>query len=223
MSLLAEEIPCFHNNLMRNSDLALAELGFIADDVQARQPSTKIITLRPWRDGTETQPHRTLDGSTDTKSSCTTSNVANRGDAYRCYLGNGVFDPCLQNPDNANEYFCPFGDSNVLIRNVKAEQASRERSTSGFQHPFPTHPYRHDDLPHGIRIRATIHRRLPLLVRSLHRTPRRDLACTLRRPRWKPHSRTPGRNISRRMACSYRKRTLNPGSVTLHPVDIAYR
>lgn len=127
-NLLTEEIPCFHSNLMRNSDLALAQLGLIVNDVQSRLPSTKFVTLRPWLDGSEARPDQTLDGRTAATSSCDSSNVANRADAFRCYVDSGVYDPCLRNPDNSDEYLCVFGSDRTLIKNVPADTGTFTRS-----------------------------------------------------------------------------------------------
>lgn len=81
-NLLTQPIPCYHGNLMRNMDLALEQLGYIADDVQSRIPATKVVTIRPWVDGSEANPNRGIDGKTATKASCSGSNVAGRADAF---------------------------------------------------------------------------------------------------------------------------------------------
>lgn len=138
LNLLTSPIPCFHVNLMRNTDLALEELGLIADDVQSRQPATKFISLRPWRDGSEDSPSRTLDARTAATSSCSqSSNVTARADAFRCYVGNGVHDPCLKSPESPVDYLCFFGLEKTLIRNVDLNSDQPTSSKSPDQsNPF---------------------------------------------------------------------------------------
>ncbi|KIA72652.1 hypothetical protein ANMWB30_24200 [Arthrobacter sp. MWB30] len=133
VNLLTQPMPCFHSNLMRNMDLALEQLGFIADDVQSRMPATRLVTVRPWRDGSEAEPDRILDGKASANSYCNGSNVAGRKDAFRCFIDQGVYDPCLQNPSKSTEYLCYFGVEKILIRNVRPEVSAPARSSSADQ------------------------------------------------------------------------------------------
>lgn len=132
-----EKNPCLHTLLMRNAELALAELGFIVDDIQSRQPATKFVTLRPWRDGSEKSPTGVVDGQMAASNYCETSNVSNRADAFRCFLDSGVYDPCLRNPDVSTEYLCTTGEDKVLIRNVRSDDSPSSSTTS----PDESTPY----------------------------------------------------------------------------------
>ncbi|MFE4197097.1 esterase/lipase family protein [Paenarthrobacter sp. NPDC056912] len=136
VNLLTQPIPCFHGNLMRNMDLALEQLGYIADDVQSRIPTTKVVTIRPWVDGSEANPNRVIDGRTAKKAFCSGSNVAGRADAFRCFVDQGVHDPCLQNPAKITEYLCYFGLEKVLIQNVRAD-STRVPSTTAPEQSSP--------------------------------------------------------------------------------------
>ncbi|WP_419203129.1 esterase/lipase family protein [Paenarthrobacter nitroguajacolicus] len=133
VNLLTHPIPCYHGNLMRNMDLALEQLGFIADDVQLRTPATKLVTVRPWRDGSEAGPDRVVDGKALPESYCNGSNVAGRADAFRCFVDHGVYDPCLQNPAKATEYLCYFGLERILIQNVRPQAKVPSRTAPADQ------------------------------------------------------------------------------------------
>lgn len=127
VNFLYEANPCFHTFLMRNAELALAELGLIVDDIQSRQPATKFVVQRPWLDGSAKSPTRVVDGQMAADKYCSASNVSDRADAFRCFV-DGIFDPCLRNPDNHTEYFCKIAQDNVLIKNVRTD---REPSSTG--------------------------------------------------------------------------------------------
>lgn len=131
-----EKNPCFHTLLMRNAELALAELGFIVDDVQSRQPATKFVTHRPWLDGSEKSSTQVIDGQMNADNYCEGSNVTNRADAFRCFV-NGIYDPCLRNPSDRTEYLCITGENKVLITNVRPSN-SRSSFTKS---PDESNPY----------------------------------------------------------------------------------
>lgn len=118
VDLLTTPIPCFHNNLMRNADLALEQLGLIADDLGRRLPPTKIITVRPWTDGTASNPDQVIEARGTLE--CNLSNYVIRVDAYQC-RGNGNnagwWDPCFKNPTTAS-YLCMVDKGRVLINDV---------------------------------------------------------------------------------------------------------
>lgn len=42
--------------------------------------------------------------------------------AFRCFV-NGIYDPCLRNPDVPTEYFCIADQDKVLIRNARPDSA----------------------------------------------------------------------------------------------------
>lgn len=116
--LLTTPIPCFHNNLMRNTDLALEQLGLIVDDLAQRVPPTKVLTVRPWTDGTAGNPDRVVEALGQLE--CTGSDYVIRSDAYQCRgSGNnsGWWDPCFKSPSSPS-YLCVVEEGRVLIQGV---------------------------------------------------------------------------------------------------------
>lgn len=143
--VLAQASECFHTNMPSSSrvdDAAVAYLKKMApkavgSDLGPVLSATKLVTVRPWVDGSEANPSRVIDGKNATNAYCNGSNVAARADAFRCFVDQGVHDPCLQNPANAKEYLCYFGSEKVLIQNVRAESTS----VSGTAAPEQSSPF----------------------------------------------------------------------------------
>lgn len=137
VNFIYEKNPCFHTLLMRNAELALAELGLIVDDLQSRQPATKFVTFRPWRDGSEKSPSEVIDGQLANDNYCQGSNVSDRADAFRCFVDHVVWDPCLRNPDLSTEYLCQIGEDKILIRNARSDSSRSPYAKS----PDESSPY----------------------------------------------------------------------------------
>lgn len=138
VDLLETPIPCYHENLMRNTDLALEQLGLIADDLARRIPPTKFLTVRPWTDGTANNPDRVIEGEDTIE--CHSSDYVIRADAYQCRgRGNstGWWDPCFKNPSTSS-YLCIVDKGRVLIEN-----GSLERQLLDFS-PEESNPFRVD-------------------------------------------------------------------------------
>lgn len=136
-NLLLEPIPCFHNNLMKNADLALDELGFIADDLAGRVPPTQVVTVRPWSDGSAKNPDRTIDGLNIVPAmQCSISDYVIRSDAYACHGGGFGADPCFRDPSTKSTYLCMPDRERVLVKNAQEAGANTFNYSPDESNPF---------------------------------------------------------------------------------------
>jgi len=70
--------------------------------VAATAPTTQFIRVNPWRDAGSSAPRKIAPSG----STCIGSNTTGRVDAYRCFVGNGVYDPCFINPSSDTQFMC---------------------------------------------------------------------------------------------------------------------
>ncbi|GAA2145781.1 hypothetical protein GCM10009825_38820 [Arthrobacter humicola] len=125
-------IPCFHANLMRVQQLANSMLGYINDDVQSRFVGTETIKINPWNDTGGPKIASSLTGG-----DCIAGSVANRADTFRCFSGNGVYDPCIAKPGSHDTFAClGSSPSSWVLLNGIHEDPAGPRTTDPNRAPF---------------------------------------------------------------------------------------
>lgn len=73
-----------------------------------QQPGTaagSVVRVDPWRDGTEAAAHDAPEPAADSDS-CRGSVTSPRADAFRCFHGSAIRDPCFVDPADATNYLC---------------------------------------------------------------------------------------------------------------------
>ncbi|WP_307101497.1 hypothetical protein [Arthrobacter globiformis] len=82
-------------------------LGDFTATITATGPkpsATRFVTLDPWHDGSLSAVTETLEAPG--QSSCTGSEIAPRKDGFRCFIGNGVHDPCFRGTEAPADFLC---------------------------------------------------------------------------------------------------------------------
>jgi hypothetical protein len=105
--------------------LALAALAafVIASSAGGAAQTTRVTIYRPFTDG-KTSPGLTI--ARTVKGRCFAGSIADpRSDAWRCFIGNSIADPCFADPAVASWVLCPedgtpFGTTVVRLALAKA-------------------------------------------------------------------------------------------------------
>lgn len=97
-------------------------------------PRTTFSVSRPWTDGSARRAI-SAKSTTRTSASCIDSGVSGRNDAFRCFVGDLIYDPCFVNPRSSHQVACPDTSRRsgwLVATNVTTSRESRGVSpTSG--------------------------------------------------------------------------------------------
>ncbi|WP_313565482.1 hypothetical protein [Mobilicoccus sp.] len=87
-------------------------------------PRMTVKVVDPWRDGS-TRRAIAAKSVTRVTGSCSDSTISGRRDAYRCFLGNLLFDPCFVNPRSSRQIACPGGSRTgwLVATNVRTRRS----------------------------------------------------------------------------------------------------
>jgi hypothetical protein len=85
----------------------------------ASQAATAFVRLDPWNDGTAAQAPVRHAGADD---NCIGSSVSNREDVARCFVGNGVLDPCFVRSREDRQAYCEAGSEKFRVTGVNTDE-----------------------------------------------------------------------------------------------------
>ncbi len=74
-----------------------------------------VIRVDPWRDGTDSRASDAPEPATDSDF-CRGSVTSPRSDAYRCFHGSAIRDPCFADPADGSQYMCVPDEGTSWIR-----------------------------------------------------------------------------------------------------------
>jgi hypothetical protein len=124
---------------MRFAIVALAGV-LIASSASGAAQTTRVTIYRPYLDG-KTAPGLTI--ARTVKGRCFAGSIADpRSDAWRCFIGNSIADPCFSDPAVASWVLCPedgtpFGTTVVRLALAKALPKNlANKSSPGVGNPW---------------------------------------------------------------------------------------